>query len=108
MTALVLDQARGDGAADSRAVTVASLLVAASLLVFVAYVTATMRLLQVGWVITAVADETRQAVADNFPPADAYVAAAAPTRSASPALVDATTVEPLRAAARRADRLGLG
>jgi uncharacterized membrane protein len=87
MTALVLDEARGQGAADSRAVTVASVLVAASLLVFVAYVTSTMKLLQVSWVITAVAEETRQAVADNFPPADAYVPAAAPARSAPPAVL---------------------
>ena len=87
MTVLVLDQSRATGAADSRAVTVASLLVAASLLVFVAYVTATMKLLQVSWVITAVANETRRAVAVNFPPAEAYLTAAAPALSPSPALL---------------------
>ena len=41
----------------------ALMLVAASLAVFVVYVTATMKLLQVGWVITAFANETRAAVA---------------------------------------------
>lgn len=66
MTVLVLDEARADPAVDSRAVTVASLLVAVSLLVFVGYVTATMKLLQVSWVITAVTNETRRAVAANF------------------------------------------
>ena len=35
--------------------------------VFVVYVTATMRLLQVSWVVTAVADETRRAISTNRP-----------------------------------------
>src|SRR4051794_25789161 len=87
MTVLVLDQARTAGAADSRAVTVASILVAASLLVFVGYVTATMRLLQVSWVITAVADETRRAVAANFPPSAAHLPAAAPALTRTPELL---------------------
>jgi uncharacterized membrane protein len=87
MTVLVLDEARANPAADSRAVTMASLLVGASLLIFVGYVTATMRLLQVSWVITAVATETRQAVAANFPPASAYLSAAAPALSAAPAVL---------------------
>jgi uncharacterized membrane protein len=87
MTVLVLDQSHTTAAAGSRAVTVASLLVAVSLLVFVAYVTATMKLLQVSWVITAVATETRQAVTTNFPPAGAYRPAAAPARSPSPVLL---------------------
>ena len=87
MTVLVLDEARADPAVDSRAVTVACVLVGASLLIFVGYVTATMKLLQVSWVITAVATETRQAVAVNFPPAAAYHDAAAPTLTASPTVL---------------------
>jgi uncharacterized membrane protein len=87
MTVLVLDEAAADPAVDSRAVTAASLLVAVSLLVFVGYVTATMKLLQVSWVITAVANETRRAVAANFPPPAAYLPAAAPALSASPAVL---------------------
>ncbi len=44
-----------------------SLFVLASLVVFVVYVTATMRLLQVSWVVTAVAEETRRAISANRP-----------------------------------------
>jgi uncharacterized membrane protein len=90
MTVLVLDQARTVGtarAADSRAVTVASFLVAASLLVFVGYVTATVKLLQVSWVITAVADQTRRAVTANFPPSAAHLPAAAPALIRTPELL---------------------
>jgi uncharacterized membrane protein len=92
MTVLALDQFRtadadDAGTVDSLAVTVASMLVAGSVLIFVAYVTATMRLLQVSWVITAVATETRQAVAVNFPPAEAYVQTDPPVLSRTPALV---------------------
>src|SRR4029453_18591965 len=54
------------------AVTLAVLFVLASLGLFVVYVTATMRLLQVSWVVTAVADETRAALRVNLPPADDY------------------------------------
>jgi uncharacterized membrane protein len=87
MTVLALDQFRASGSGVARGVTVATLLVAASLLIFVAYVTATMRLLQVSWVLTAVATETRRSVAVNFPPAEAYVPAAAPALTPVPALI---------------------
>ena len=43
------------------AVTLGVAFVLASLIIFLVYVTATMRLLQVSWVVTAVADETRRA-----------------------------------------------
>src|SRR4029434_4005529 len=87
MTVLAIDQFRASEAVGARSVVVACLLVAASLLIFVAYVTATMRLLQVSWVLTAVATETRESVAVNFPPVDAYVPAAAPALTPVPALI---------------------
>src|SRR6185436_19125396 len=85
-TMLVLDPS-GNAVTESRSVTVARLLVGASLVIFVVYATATMKLLQVGWVITAVADETRQAVRLSFPPADAYLVTEAPQLTATPSLV---------------------
>ena len=60
------------------AVTLGVLFVLVSLVVFVVYVTATMRLLQVSWVVTAVADETRRALRMNRPVAASYVSAASP------------------------------
>lgn len=81
-----------EGASSSRdvlrlAVTVGVLLVLASLGVFVVYVTATMRLLQVSWVVTAVADETRRAISANRPGEASYVSAAAPGADQEPPLV---------------------
>jgi uncharacterized membrane protein len=87
MTVLAIDQFRASRAVGANSVLVGCLLVAASLLIFVAYVTATMKLLQVSWVLTAVATETRESVAVNFPPVEAYVRAAAPALSPSPALI---------------------
>jgi uncharacterized membrane protein len=49
-----------------------------SVAVFFVYVTATMRLLEVGWVITAVANEARGAIRRAVPTADKYVTAEAP------------------------------
>ena len=69
------------------AVTLAVLFVLASLVVFVVYVTATMRLLQVSWVVTAVADETRRALSINRPVAASYLSAAAPQVNQDPRLV---------------------
>ncbi len=70
------------------AVTLGVLFVLASLIVFVVYVTATMRLLQVSWVVTAVADEARHAIARNRPVAASYVsAAAAPQMDQDPRLI---------------------
>ena len=88
MTVLVLDQLEGGPArrtrAPSRSPPCSSRRACWS---SSAYVTATMKLLQVSWVITAVANETRRAVAVNFPPAEAYLTAAAPALSPSPALL---------------------
>ena len=72
VVALVLDEALATEEARGRAVTAGSLLVLASLGVFLVYVTATMRLLQVSWVVTAVADETREAIRANLPTAAGY------------------------------------
>jgi uncharacterized membrane protein len=83
---LVLEGGRGREA-DSRGVTAAMALVAASLVIFVAYVARTMKLLQVAWVITEVADETRKAIRHHFPPADAYIRAAPPVLSSGPAVI---------------------
>jgi uncharacterized membrane protein len=69
------------------AVTLGVLFVLASLVVFVVYVTATMQLLQVSWVVTAVADEARHAIAGNRPVAASYVSAAAPQMDQDPRLV---------------------
>ena len=69
------------------AVTLGVLFVLASLVVFVVYVTATMRLLQVSWVVTAVADETRRAISTNRPVAAGYISAAAPQPAPDPRLV---------------------
>jgi uncharacterized membrane protein len=141
MTVLVLDRARAGGiagAADSRAVTVASLLVAASLKVFVGYVTATMRLLQVScadspvrlvvhppsWhelldlAFLEIAGDSASSpqVARRLLAAYESLASAAPPdlrpgieeRAATlVGLIDATTVEAVRPAARRPDPLGL-
>jgi uncharacterized membrane protein len=69
------------------AVTLGVLFVLASLVVFVVYVTATMRLLQVSWVVTAVAEETRRALGRNRPVAASYLSAAAPQVDQDPRLV---------------------
>jgi uncharacterized membrane protein len=69
------------------AVTLGVLLVLASLIVFVVYVTATMRLLQVSWVVTAVADETRRVLGRERPVAASYLSATAPHVDQDPRLV---------------------
>jgi uncharacterized membrane protein len=69
------------------AVTLGVLFVLASLVVFLVYVTATMRLLQVSWVVTAVADETRRALRMNRPVAASYLSAAIPQVDEDPRLV---------------------
>ncbi|HEY4461031.1 MAG TPA: DUF2254 domain-containing protein [Streptosporangiaceae bacterium] len=86
VTVLVISGGR-NGEADSRAVTVAMLLVAASLIIFVWYVSATMELLQVVSVIAAVASQTRAAISDRCPPASVYRPAAAPVLLASAAVI---------------------
>jgi uncharacterized membrane protein len=75
---LVLEEGTADADARSRAVTAAFVLVMASVVVFIAYATQTVRLLQVSWVITAVAEETRGTLADTFPDRGSYVETDAP------------------------------
>jgi uncharacterized membrane protein len=86
VTALVLSHGRS-GPAASCAVDVAAVLVAASLVVFLRYVASMMELLQVVDVISAVARETKAAVAASWLPSPAGRPAAAPARSDSPALL---------------------
>ena len=67
-------------AAASRTAVRAVAMLAVAVAVFIIYVTATMRLLEVGWVITAVANEARVAIRHVVPaPESAYVTPAAPT-----------------------------
>ena len=86
VTALVLSHGRS-GPAASRAVDVAAVLVAVSLVVFLRYVACMMELLQVVDVIAAVARETKAAIAASWLPSPAGRPAAAPARSDSPALL---------------------
>jgi uncharacterized membrane protein len=81
VTVLVLNGGHR-GEADSRAVTMALALVAASLAIFVGYVAATLRLLQVVWVIAMVARQTLAAIDEAIPAAAAYQPAEQPARSA--------------------------
>jgi uncharacterized membrane protein len=69
------------------AATLGVLFVLASLAVFVVYVAATMRLLQVSWVVTAVADETRRALSTDRPAAASYLSVAAPQVDLNPRVV---------------------
>jgi uncharacterized membrane protein len=79
--------AGGDHTADSNGLAVAMALVTASLVVFLGYVATTMRLLQVAWVITRVADETRAAISQHIPAADRYREVTGPELTDSPATV---------------------
>src|SRR3954454_7507971 len=76
VTGLAFDNV-DDVAAASRTVgaCVAMLGVAVAVVVFVIYVTATMRLLEVGWVITSVANEARVSIRRAYPGESSYVAA---------------------------------
>ena len=102
---------------DSRGLTVALVLVSLSLLVFIWYVAKTMRLLQVAWVITEVAGETRRSVARHYPAAAAYQAALndaaglarrAGLEARRAALLQKATDLGVPAAELAADALGLG
>ncbi|MGO8887577.1 MAG: DUF2254 domain-containing protein [Streptosporangiaceae bacterium] len=95
---LVLEGGHGTEA-DSRGVAVVMVLVSASLIVFIGYVAKTMKLLQVSWVITGVADLTRKAVSRYFPLPEAYLPADAPVLSGQ-----AVTI---RLPARRRKTLGV-
>lgn len=94
------------GEADSRSVTVALVLVAASLAVFVGYVAATVRLLQVVSVIAEVAQQTLAAIDDSVPAAGAYRPAAPPARS-GPARTISLPVARRRRRATRGVLLGV-
>jgi uncharacterized membrane protein len=83
---LVVEGASSSASVLRLAVTLGVLFVLASLVVFVVYVTATMRLLQVSWVVTAVADETRRVLARERPVAG-YLSAEAPHVDQNPRLV---------------------
>ncbi len=76
-----------DPSAAARTVIVSMVVLAGAVVIFVVYVTATMRLLEVGWVITAVAHEARAAIRRNYPRAEAYVEAAPPALVPQPQVV---------------------
>ena len=84
---IVVEGASSNPAVLRLAVTLGVVLVLASLGVFVIYVTATMRLLQVSWVVTAVAEETRRAISANRPSEADHVSAAPPVVDPDPPLV---------------------
>jgi uncharacterized membrane protein len=86
LTALAFDNVDSATAA-SRTVVVSIAMLALAVAVFLVYVTATMRLLEVGWVISAVAHEARATITRAFPPAGSYVSAAAPALVAAPRVV---------------------
>lgn len=100
VTALVVSHGHS-GPAISRAVTVAAVLVAVSLAVFLRYVAAMMELLQVVDVICAVAAETKAAVTASWLPSPACRPAPAPARSDSPALLRLPAASPGRPRWRR-------
>ncbi len=86
VTALAFDNV-DDPAAAARTGAVAVAMLALSIGVFIVYVTATMRLLEVGWVITAVANEARGTLRRSFPPPEDYLSAAAPRLVPAPRTV---------------------
>lgn len=86
VTGLALDEVE-DPLAAARTVTVSMAILAGAVGIFVIYVTATMRLLEVGWVITAVAHEARAAIRRGYPRTEAYVEADPPALVADPHVV---------------------
>ena len=86
VTGLALDQVE-DPSAAARTVIVSTAMLGGAVLIFVVYVTATMHLLEVGWVITAVANEARAAIRRSYPGEEAYVAADSPVLVANPHVV---------------------
>ena len=86
VTGLAMDEV-GDPAAAARTVVVSMAMLAGAVVIFVIYVTATMRLLEVGWVITAVANEARAAIRRGYPRAEVYVEAGRPVLVAHPHVV---------------------
>jgi uncharacterized membrane protein len=86
ITAIAFDDTT-DPRTAGRTAGMAVLMLAVAVVVFVVYVTATLRLLEVGWVITAVANEARAAIEHGYPEQGSYVDAAMPTLEDDPALV---------------------
>jgi uncharacterized membrane protein len=101
VTGLAVDEVT-DPATATRTVVVSLAILAAAVVIFVVYVTATMRLLEVGWVITAVAHEARAAIRRGYPSAEAYVEAD------PPALVEHPHVTHLRSRDTRSYKGVLG
>ena len=62
-------------------------LTVATVIGFVAYLHGVVRLMRVQYLLETIADESRQAVEENFPPAGAYVEAQPPPSSLSPQLL---------------------
>jgi len=86
VTGLAFDNV-DDVAAASRTVGACVAMLSVAVVVFVIYVTATMRLLEVGWVITNVANEARVSIRRAFPGDSSYVAAEPPVLRATPYVV---------------------
>ena len=86
VTGLAFDNV-DDAAAASRTVGACVAMLAVAVVVFIIYVTATMRLLEVGWVITAVANEARVAIRRLFPPESSYISAAPPDLGDTPRVI---------------------
>ena len=62
------------GSAPVAALSVALVLVGASVVAFIVFASSTIRLIRIPHIIGAVADETRGAIEENYPPEDHYVA----------------------------------
>jgi len=92
VTALAFDNVT-DPEAASRTVSVAVGLLALSVAVFVVYVTAIMRLLQVAWVVSAVANEARTSIHREFPADRSYRSAPAPRMDDTPRTIRLPTTE---------------
>ena len=92
LTSLAFDNIEDDAAA-SRTVAASVFLLALAVGVFVVYVTSTMRLLEVGWVITAVANEARAAIRRASPPSSRYVDAERPGLTPRPHVVRLSQVD---------------
>ena len=86
VTGLAFDNV-DDVAAASRTVGACVAMLAVAVVVFIIYVTATMRLLEVGWVITTVANEARVAIRRSYPPESSYVPTAPPELGDSPHVI---------------------
>ena len=63
---LAMDEVE-DPLAAARTVTVSMTMLTGAVVIFIVYVTTTMRLLEVGWVVTAVANEARAAIRRGYP-----------------------------------------